>query len=42
MRKLFIGSVRRALFVPWTSRWNAFVRAATARMELRGWLRSNP
>jgi hypothetical protein len=45
MRKPFIGAVRRALFFTWFGgrwRWNAWVRDVTARMELRGWLRSAP
>lgn len=29
----FIGSVRRFLFVPGESRWNAFVRDFTAKLE---------
>ena len=29
----FIGDVRRFLFVPWPSRWNAFVRDITAKLE---------
>ncbi len=29
----FIGNVRRFLFVPWNSRWNAFVRDITAKLE---------
>ena len=28
-----IGKIRRFLFVPWSSRWNAFVRDITARLE---------
>ena len=28
-----IGAVRRRLFVPWSSRWNAIVRDATAERE---------
>ena len=28
----FIGSVRRFLFVPWDSWWNAFVRDITAKL----------
>lgn len=30
---IFIGTLRRALFVPWDSRWNAWVRDATAKLE---------
>ncbi len=29
----FIGTLRRFLFVPWNSRWNAWVRDWTARLE---------
>ena len=32
-----IGTVRRALFVPWNSKWNAIVRDVTAWLEMRGW-----
>jgi len=32
-----IGTVRRALFTPWPSSWNSFVRSATAWLEARGW-----
>ena len=32
-----IGSVRRALMVPWDSAWNALVRDWTAKIE-GGWL----
>ena len=28
-----IGAVRRFLFVPWNSWWNAFVRDITAKYE---------
>lgn len=28
-----IGRLRRLLFVPWPSRWNAFVRDTTAAIE---------
>lgn len=28
-----IGNIRRFLFVPWSSRWNAFVRDITAKYE---------
>ena len=30
---IFIGDLRRFLFVPWTSKWNAFVRDVTANYE---------
>ena len=29
----YVGSLRRFLFVPWTSRWNAWVRDITAKYE---------
>ncbi len=29
----FIGDIRRLLFVPWNSWWNAFIRDLTARLE---------
>lgn len=29
----FVGRLRRTLFVPWDSRWNAFVRDITAKLE---------
>lgn len=29
----FIGDLRRFLFVPWSSRWNAWVRDITAKYE---------
>jgi hypothetical protein len=32
-----IGTLRRALLLPWASRWNAWVRDVTARLE-GGWL----
>jgi hypothetical protein len=28
-----IGKIRRFLFVPWNSWWNAFVRDLTAKLE---------
>ncbi len=28
-----IGNIRRFLFVPWNSWWNAFVRDFTAKIE---------
>ena len=28
-----IGAIRRFLFVPWDSWWNAFVRDLTAKLE---------
>jgi hypothetical protein len=28
-----IGKIRRFLFVPWSSWWNAWVRDVTAKME---------
>ena len=37
VKSLHIGDVRRFLFVPWTSRWNAIVRDVTASLEKRGW-----
>ena len=33
-----IGRIRVALFVPWPSKWNAFVRDATAWLERKGLL----
>jgi hypothetical protein len=38
--KPFIGTVRRALLVRGSHRWNGWVRSATAWLELRGLLRS--
>jgi hypothetical protein len=35
-----VGTVRRALFTPWPSRWNAAVREMTAWLEMHGVLRS--
>lgn len=40
MRKPFVGTVRYALLVPGRWRWNGWVRSVTARLEMRGWLRS--
>ena len=37
-----IGDVRRRLFVPWNSKWNAWVRDFTAWLELRGWFTTEP
>ncbi len=30
---IFIGTIRRFLFVPGTHKWNAWVRDITARLE---------
>lgn len=40
MERPFIGSVRRFLLMPFTCRWNGWVRETTARLERRGYLRS--
>lgn len=40
--KIFVGTVRRALFVPGTWRWNGWVRGVTAWLEGLGLLRSEP
>jgi len=37
----FIGSLRRFLFVPWVSRWNAWVRDTTAKFEGTWLIRSS-
>jgi hypothetical protein len=39
---MFIGDVRRALFLPWPCAWNSIVREVTAIMEEKGWLQSTP
>jgi len=37
-KKMKIGTLRRALMIRGTWKWNAWVRDITARMEMRGWL----
>jgi len=39
MKRPFIGTVRRALLVPGTHRWNMWVRDTTAWLERHGILR---
>lgn len=39
---IFIGTLRRALFTPFPSRWNAIVRDLTARLEGTIFVRSEP
>lgn len=36
----FIGDIRRFLFVPWKSKWNAWVRDVTAKAD-GSWLIRN-
>lgn len=36
----FVGTVRRALFLPWSCPWNGWVRGGTAWLEWHGLLRS--
>lgn len=33
-----IGKVRRFLLMPWSCKWNAWVRDGTASLQRRGWL----